>query len=164
MSRRQRGWEYIVLAPVALLMLSLAMVLVPASYFVYVCQSAILRLRLRYAWPAQTWILLSYTQSTVWAPTLESEIIPRLGGACITVDRSSPDWKRRRPAEARAIEHWGGYYEHNPLVILFPRWRPARTVRLYKPFKDKKRGKPKTLDAELARLFALVDAYTPKSR
>lgn len=158
MSRRQRALEYIVLAPVFLLMLPLALVLLLATCLINAYQSAILRLRLRLTWPAQTWILLAYTQSDVWAPRLESEVIPRLGNACIAIDRSTPDWKQHHPNEARAIDHWGGHYEHNPLVILLPRWRPAKVVRLYKAFLDKKHGKPQALETELARLFALVEA------
>lgn len=158
MSRRQRTIEFIVLAPVFLLMLPLALILIPATCLVNAFQSAILRLRLRHAWPAQTWILLAYTQSDLWAPFLELEVVPRLGTGCLVIDRSRSDWKQRYPIEAKAIEHWGGYHENNPLVILFPPWRPVQIVRLYQAFRDKKHGKPKTLDAELARLFALVQA------
>jgi hypothetical protein len=158
MGRRLRIWEYVILTPIFLLMLPLGLVLLSATYLVHMCQSIVLRLRLRYAWPAQTWILLSYTQSAVWAPFLEFEIIPRLGKACMVIDRSSPDWKQRHPIEAKAIEHWGGYYEHNPLIILLPRWRPAKVVRPYKAFLDKKHGKPQALETEFARLFALVEA------
>ena len=53
------------------------------------------------------------------APYLENEVLPRLGDACVAIDRSRPDWKARHLAEARAIAHWGGY-EHNPWSCSFP--------------------------------------------
>lgn len=164
MNRALRLLEWLVLALVVPPMIFLALIILPAVGLVYAYHSLTLRWRIRRTWPRGTWILLSYTQSAVWAPYLEAEVIPRLGEACIAIDRSRPDWKQRFPVEARAIAHWGGYYEHNPLVVLFPRWRPAKTVRLFHAFRDLKHGKPKALNTDLDHLFALVKRYTRTQR
>jgi hypothetical protein len=152
----QRITLWLVLAILLPVYLLLVLILLPAIGLPYVYRSLTIRWRLRRAWRAGQWILLSYTQSAVWAPYLENEVIPRLGDACVAIDRSRPDWKARHPAEARAIAHWGGYYEHNPLVVLFPRWRPARRIRLYHAFRDSKHGKPGALQVQLDRLYGLV--------
>ena len=77
----------------------------------------------------------------------------------IKFDRTQPDWKARFPVEARAIEHWGGNHENNPLVILFPRWRTVKAVRLFEAFRAKKHGKEGTLAFEVDRLLSLVERY-----
>lgn len=148
----------------AILLLVVFVVLASPVYLVLGLRKAYLswsiRRTLRRAWPADTWILLSYTQSPHWAPYLESHVIPRLGQACVVVDRSQSDWKHTFPGEARAIEFWGGQRAHNPLVILFPQWRRTKVVRLYDAFLDHKHGKDGALNSTVERLFLLVDKYT----
>jgi len=161
MNERLGKLKCLLLVPVVVLIIALAIPFLIAMAAVWSWRSCAIRWRLRRTWPSGTWILLSYTQSAVWAPYLESRVIPRLGAACVAIDRSQPDWKVQYPAEARAIAHWGGYREYNPLVVLFPKWQPAITLRLFAAFRDKKHGKDGPLEAEVNRLFSLVDEHAP---
>ena len=156
-AKRLPGW--IVLALFLPLAILIGLLILPALRLVYAYRSLTIRWKLRRAWPTGQWILLSYTQSAVWAPYLENEVIPRLGDACIAIDRTQPDWKERFPVEARAIDHWGGNRSYNPLAILIPRWGMVKTVRFFEAFRAKKHGKYGPLATEVARLSSLVETY-----
>src|SRR5690606_33354443 len=142
---------------IALILLSPILLFIAIKHF---CLSWSIRRALRHTWPPNKWILLSYTQSKVWAPYLESELIPKLGDACLAIDRSRADWKDKFPLEARAIEFWGGGRSYNPLVILFPKNGGVEIVRLYDEFQDMKHGKDKPLESKVVYLFSLVEKYS----
>ena len=86
---------YLLLIPLAAIAIAIALPIIAAISVVRFCLGCTIRWKLRRARPTGKWILLSCTQSAVWAPYLESEVIPRLGNVCIAIDRTQPDWKER---------------------------------------------------------------------
>jgi hypothetical protein len=102
--------------------------------------------RLRAAWPSGKFVLIAYTESQLWAPYIEKELLPQINEHCIVVNRSREDWKREFRAEGRALAFWGGSRSYNPIAVVLRPWGRVRVFRLYDPFKELKHGQPAPLE------------------
>ncbi|HEX7966057.1 MAG TPA: hypothetical protein VF651_10085 [Gammaproteobacteria bacterium] len=136
---------FVFLSPVILLVLAKEFLL---SFWIH----ALLKIK----WPANKWILVSYTESEHWSQYLETEIIPRLGDACVVINRSRPDWKQKYPIEAKAIKVWGKNRQYNPMIVLVPKVGRVKIFRLFEEFKAKKHGKSGPLEAKISEILELA--------
>ena len=117
-------------------------------------------LRLRIAWPHGKFALLAYTESGVWAPYIEQTLLPQVGGSCVVINRSKEDWKRRFPAERRALAFWGGLSSFNPIAIVLSPWGTVRVFRLYDGFTEFKHGDRALLEKQMAEFVACIRERT----
>jgi hypothetical protein len=103
-------------------------------------------------------VLLVYSNSPIWQSYVEEMLLPRLSHRAIVLN-----WSQRRkwtPSLAvLAFRYFGGSREFNPMAIVFRPFRPARSFRFYKPFRDFKHGKTEAVDKIAEQLFALLDGH-----
>lgn len=112
--------------------------------------------RLTIAWPPQKFVLLAYTQSHLWAPYIERELLPTIAEHCIVVDRSRDDWKHRFRVECKALSFWGGRRSYNPIAIVVRPWYRVQVFRFYEAFKDLKHGEPAALERKTRELVQYI--------
>ena len=150
-------WQAILAAPLIILLLLVALPL----WLIYAVTNRIhglrLQSRVKRTWPDNKFVLLAYTNNPKWVPFIFDRIVPRIGDACVMVDRSNAQWKEHYPLEASVINHWGGYREHNPLAVVFPHDGRPRVFRMYKAFQELQRGKPQQIEEVTKRLIDAVD-------
>jgi hypothetical protein len=155
-ARIVRAAKWVVLAP---LIVVLAVVLLPVIFLIFVG-----RLlghlwyvsRLRVAWPSRKFVLVAYTDSALWAPFIENELLPQIAEHCVVVNRSRENWKREFRAERVALAFWGGWRSYNPIAVVLRPWGRVRVFRLYEPFKQLKRGQSSSLESMANELVRCV--------
>ena len=116
------------------------------------------RFRNRYASEGKH-ILFVYSESPNWKEYIDENIVPRIKEKAVFLNWSErSEWRKIKPLEAKALLHWGGDTEFNPMAIIFvPGWR-VKTVRFHQAFRDYKHGKTELLkekEEELYRNLAL---------
>lgn len=134
----------------------LALPFLAVMWIVHGLTSAWHRTLLGLKWPAGKFVLLAYSESDVWAPYIRERLIPEIGDHCVSINRSREDWKRRYPAEGRALEFWGGLFDYNPIAIVLRPFGRLKVFRLYPAFLDAKHGKPEALESQVASLVQCV--------
>ena len=150
-------WQVIVAAPLIALLVAAVLPLVLLIWVWHSTVSLWLISHARLKWPPHTVALVAYTNSAKWAPYIERQLLPLIGGSCVVVNRSEPNWKAKFPLEARVLRHWGGHLNYNPITIVFPRRGRARVFRLYRPFLNNYHGKPEALTSAITELTATVE-------
>jgi hypothetical protein len=115
----------------------------------YVC-------RLRAAWPSGKFVLFAYTESQLWAPYIEAELLPQIDEHCVVVNRSRENWKREFSAERGALSFWGGWRSYNPIAVVLRPWGRVRVFRFYEPFKELKHGRASALESVSSELVRCV--------
>ena len=115
------------------------------------------RLRNRYASEGKH-ILFVYSESPNWQEYIERNIIPSIEEKAIFLNWSKrSEWRKRKPLEAKALFHWGGDSEFNPMAIVFmPGWR-VKTVLFHQAFKDYKYGNNQLLKEKEGELYACLE-------
>ena len=91
-------------------------------------------------------VLLVYSDSPNWHDYIENNLVPKLPRSTVLLN-----WSRRRKwrflsLRVMAFQYFGGSREFNPLVVVFRPFRWAKTYRFWKPFKDYKHGKTRSLE------------------
>jgi hypothetical protein len=91
-------------------------------------------------------VLYVSSESPTWHDYMSSEVFPLVAKRAVTLNWST---RKRWPKfllASHVFRTFGGRREFNPLVMLFRPFRAAQVFRLYRPFKDRKRGDPTSLD------------------
>jgi hypothetical protein len=105
------------------------------------------------AWhPRGKRVLLVYSDSPVWKARVEQELLPRLAARAVVLNWSQRQQWPRVWLPGLLLAYFGGPREFNPMVVVFPPWRPARAFRFWKAFHDFKHGRTapvERLEAEL---------------
>jgi hypothetical protein len=114
--------------------------------------------RLTAAWPSGKFVLLAYTESELWAPYIEKELLPQIEQHCVVVNRSRENWKRQFHAEQRALSFWGGWRAYNPIAVVLRPWGRVRVFRFYEPFKELRHGDRSSLETMSRDLVRCVRA------
>ena len=115
------------------------------------------RFRSRYASDGK-YILFVYSESPNWQEYIEENIIPCIKTKAVLLNWSKrSEWKKRKPLEAKALLHWGGDSEFNPMAIIFVSGWKVQTIRFYQAFKDFKHGKSKLLREKEEELYAYLE-------
>ncbi len=104
-------------------------------------------------------ILFIYSESPTWQEYIESKIVPSIEKKAVFLNWSErSEWKQKMPLEAKALFHWGGSSEFNPMAIIFipnAKWK-VNTIRFHKAFKDYKRGKNQLLIEKESELYSYL--------
>lgn len=102
-------------------------------------------------------ILFVYSDSPTWRAHIEEQVLPRLGNRALVLNWSQrARWRTECPWGARAVHHWGGQREFNPMALVFSGvWR-VETIRFYRAFQDFKHGNDSALRQAESQLFAAV--------
>ena len=148
--------KWIIASPIIVLMIVVAL---PLAFLLYVGRflgHLWYVARLRSSWPSGKFVLLAYTESELWAPYIERELLPQIGEHCVVVNRSRESWKRDFPAERGALAFWGGWHSYNPIAVVLRPWGLVRIFRLYEPFKERKHGRPSELERAAGELIRCV--------
>ena len=117
--------------------------------------------RLRATWPSSQLGFIAYSDSQLWAPYIERELLPHIADRCLVINRSRGNWKQQFRAESRALTFWGGFTHYNPIAVVLRPWWRIRVFRLYGPFREYKFGRAKPLE-EMT--HAIVRAFQEPSR
>ncbi|HEX6588449.1 MAG TPA: hypothetical protein VF039_05455 [Longimicrobiales bacterium] len=103
-------------------------------------------------------VLFMTSDSPHWHDYIETRVLPRLEPHVVVMNWSRrAEWRTAKPPEARMLEIWGGPAAFNPLAMVIPDEGKPEVIRLWKPFRDLKHGKPQALDAALARLYHVAE-------
>jgi hypothetical protein len=117
------------------------------------------RKQLSVRWPAGKVGVLVYSQSPLWAPTIEQELLPHIGSACVVVNRTSePQWKRVFRLECRAQELWLGSVTYCPVVMLIPPRGKILSFQLFEAFREHKHGNDQQLKSQIG---SIREAFAP---
>ncbi len=155
-SKRKTPWWLVVigiiLAPLLLILLLVVLVL-------YVVSTICLHIVIWCWWcPRGRDILFVYSDSPIWHDYIEQNVLPYLGERAIVLNWSQR--KRWRFSLTRmAFYHFGNYREFNPLGIVFRPFRPTRTFRFWKPFRDFKHGHPEALQRTEREFFRFIGIH-----
>jgi len=105
-----------------------------SAVFVHIAAWAIWSSRGKY-------VLLVYSDSTIWKEYFESEVIPRLHEKAVVLNWSHR--KRWKTSLATiAFRRYGGRSDFNPMAFVFIPYKPVKTFRYYSAFKEYKQGHP----------------------
>lgn len=90
-------------------------------------------------------VVFVYSNSPIWKNYIEAEILPLIRGHAIILNWSERrDW--RNTVAVFAFRYFGGYRNFNPLGIVVPRFRRAKTYRFFEAFKEFKHGNPEKVE------------------
>jgi hypothetical protein len=100
-------------------------------------------------------ILLVYSRSPVWQEYIERNWLPALADHAMVLNWSDREsWKQRPSFAVWVFRHWAPTKDFNPMVIVFPAFRPAKRVGFYYAFGDWKHGRDGALRDAEKQLFA----------
>jgi len=168
----------IVLSPIILL----ALLLAPFTYYWEYRRANSLRLEFETRWELEgKQGILVYSDSPHWKAYIEEKWLPLLGDRFIVLNWSHKTrWPAEHPLEARIFRTFAGVRDFNPLAIIFPRPRTSfrtvladalrrgdllallfptpdvKVIRFWKPFRDFKHGRERSLRAAERELFAAL--------
>ena len=104
-------------------------------------------------------ILFVYSESPNWQEYIEENIVPCIEAKAVFLNWSKrSEWKKRKPLEAKALFHWGGDSEYNPMAIVFVSGWRVKTIRFHQAFRDFKHGKRKLLKEKEQELYAYLES------
>jgi hypothetical protein len=104
--------------------------------------------------PAGKHILFVYSESRYWQEYIEGNIVPSIKNKAVFLNESKrSEWEKSMPLEAKALLHWGGDSEFNPIAIVFASSGKVKTINFYKAFEDLDQGKNKLLKEKEAELY-----------
>ena len=106
--------------------------------------------------PARKHVLFVYSNSPVWQPYIESNILPRLPRGSVVLNWSERRHWRRWSLPVAVFRLFGGRREFNPLAVVVQPLRWGRTFRFWHAFRDAKHGDHDALRRLEAEFFAYV--------
>ena len=148
------------------LLLSLIVLLAPLVTIVVIARFVRRRwfsFRLRRSWPCEKFVLFAYTRSEHWAPYIETQILPGLGKAVLSIDRSQEAWKRAYPLEAATLKAWAGDAADNPIALVIHNPVRVSVFRFYDAFLQNKHGKPQDLESLVQALLETVEGVSERT-
>lgn len=89
--------------------------------------------------------LLVYSRSPHWQTHIENIFLPKLPSSTIVLNWSDRSTWPRWSLSVRAFNHFLGYREHTPSVIVFRPFRRAKVFRLFEAFQEFKHGNSEPL-------------------
>ena len=100
-----------------------------------------------------THVLFVYSDSPVWKPYIEQNIIPKLPPTAIILNWSERRRWRRWSLATAVVQHFGGVRNFNPLAVVIRPLAWGETFRFWLAFRDYKHGKPQKLAEVQAAFF-----------
>lgn len=121
-----------------------------------------LALRLKFGRAARRgqFIIFVYSNSPNWKNYIEANLLPHVRDHAILLN-----WSERRDWDesswpVRALQHWGGDTNYNPLAVVYVHLAHVRVLRFHQAFRDFKHGKAAPLHEVEAELLELVRKKT----
>ena len=157
--QRHAFGEKVILVLVSPLIFAALLIFVLVAPFVWI-HRFLFRVLVELLWGRQgTRILLVYSDSPHWKEYIERHWLPRLGDHAVVLNSSRKStWRDEAPFALRVFKHWAPQQDYNPMAVLFPALRPARTVGFYYAFRDSRHGKDQPLRDAESTLFDFVDS------
>jgi hypothetical protein len=122
--------------------------------FAYALYAVLLHVVLWLLWStAGKRVLFVYSNSPVWQPYIEANILPRLPHGSVILNWSERQRWRWWSLSAAVFYFFGGSREFNPLAVVVRPFRWGRTFRFWKAFGEAKHGNQQPLRAIEAELF-----------
>ena len=156
MSKIMKWLKTLLFAPIIVLVLILLLVLSPF----YVLYRTLLRIAVELVWGIQgKRVLMVYSRSPNWEQYIESTWLPRINSHATVMNWSDRlHWARQNRFASIVFRHWKPTHNFNPMIILFPAWRPVKRIGLYDAFRESKHGQDQKLREAEAQLFSFVDS------
>jgi hypothetical protein len=144
-----------IIAPVALIGIVVATPFLVLNSIASFLNGLWLNYQFRIRWsPEGKHILFVYSESRYWQEYIESNIVPSIKNKAVFLNGSKrSEWKKNMPLEAKAVSHWGGDLEFNPIAIVFASNQKVKIIHFYKAFEDFDHGKHKLLKEKEAELY-----------
>ena len=116
------------------------------------------------------YVLLVYSNSPVWQPYFESQVLPTLEGRAVVLNWSERATWHSLSLAVLAFRYFGGTRDFNPMAMVFRPGRFRRVFSFWGPFRDFKHGKPQQVERMKDELLGLAPpasrgatTATPKS-
>jgi hypothetical protein len=151
---RARPLPWIVSVPVIFAVVILLIPLLPLLIIAWVTYGIFLQAVIWLCWCLRgPRVLLVYSESPKWQDHIETKLMPNLPRSVVVLNWSERRTWRRYSLSVMAFRFFGGSHEFNPIIVVFRPFRWATTFRMFKAFKDLKRGNPKPLATIESELF-----------
>lgn len=149
------------LAPLVLLLLAIALPIALAYLAVWLAVTLLLQVVVWTTWcPRRRYALVVYSDSPIWGPYFEREILPAVGPRGVVLNWSERKrWKWSLPVAL--FRAFAGSREFNPIAIVFRPFRWPRRFRFYQAFRARKHGEPEEVDETRRQLLELLDRLAP---
>lgn len=98
-----------------------------------------------------------YSNSPNWQHDVEQSILPIVRGRLMLLNWSERKrWRNSLAVWCFRLTNFGRRSNFNPMAIVFPRWRPLRTVRFFDAYREAKHGHDAQLEIKKKELFELI--------
>ncbi len=156
------SWWQMLLVVTAIVLVLLWLLLRLPFYLLY---RVVLRIAVELLWGIRgKRILLVYSRSPHWQQYIESTWLPRIESHATVLNWSDRLlWARQHHLASLVFSHWKPEHNFNPMVILFPPWRPVQRIGFYNAFRDFKHGKESKLRDAETQLFRFADSLESKT-
>ena len=154
--RGLNGWPALVLL---LLLSPLLLPLLVVLAVAWVAGALALHLLTLIVWlPAGRRVLFVYSDSPIWKPHIEAEVLPRLPSTAAILNWSERSQWSRWNLSVWLFRFYAGNREYNPLAIVIRPWRGPKLFRFWRAFRDSKHGKVEPLRVLEASFFQSIAA------
>ena len=158
-AKRKRGlsgWPALVLL---LLLSPLLLALLTILLVAWVTGALALHLLTLIVWlPAGRRVLFVYSNSPVWKPHIEADVLPRLPSTAAVLNWSERSEWPRWSLSVWLFRFYAGNREYNPLAIVIRPWCGPKLFRFWRAFRDSKHGKGEPLRELEASFFQSIAA------
>ena len=101
--------------------------------------------------------VLVYSNSPNWQQDVEQSILPVVRDRLVILNWSERRlWHNSLAVWCFRLVNFGNRKSFNPMAIVFPKWRPLRTVRFFDAYRDAKHGNDLPLNSKKQELFELI--------
>jgi hypothetical protein len=99
-----------------------------------------------------------YSDSPIWKPHIEAEVLPRLPSTAAILNWSERSQWSRWNLSVWLFRFYAGNREYNPLAIVIRPWRGPKLFRFWRAFRDSKHGTVESLRMLEASFFQSIAA------
>lgn len=155
--RRHTWLWWLGVAPLVVLLLAVALPLALAYVAAWLVVTLLLQVVVWITWyPRGRYALVVYSDSPVWGPYFERELLPAVGPRGVVLNWSERKrWNWSLPVALFRV--FAGSREFNPIAIVFRPFRWPRRFRFYQAFRARKHGNPEEVDEMRQQLLQLLE-------
>jgi hypothetical protein len=155
--RSDRLWR-LGLVPLAVLLLAIALPFALVYLAAWLVITLLLQIVVWTTWhPRGRYALIVYSDSPIWGPYFEREILPAVGRRGVVLNWSERQRWKWSSLPVALFRAFAGSREFNPIAIVFPPLRRPQRFRFYQAFRALKHGKPEEVEEMRQRFLQLLD-------
>jgi hypothetical protein len=98
-------------------------------------------------------VLFIYSDSPIWHEYMTSQILPLVQERAIVLNWSQRKTWQKWSLAVRAFQMFSGRRDFNPMVMLFRRFRGAKSFRFFSAFKEWKHGETQKIEELRSKLM-----------